>query len=254
MAPSVLIGAWVAAGLTLFMFSFLYKDNPFFRFGEHLYVGISMGYTIVRIYYDVMVKSLYTPVAQEGKWWFLIAALLGLLILTRFIPKISWLSRISFAVIVGFGSGVAIPRIISSNILQQVQGTLKPILNAGQSSFGMAQFNALLILVGVITVLVYFFFSIEHKGPIKVAARIGIYFLMINFGAGFGYTVMARMSLLIGRFDDLILFASRDYGYASLVLLGLIAFGLFLWERGSTSLSGSDQDRRAAGSDPHAEG
>lgn len=254
MAPSVLIGAWVAAGLTLFMFSFLYKDNPFFRFGEHLYVGISMGYTIVRIYYDVMVKSLYTPVAQEGKWWFLIAALLGLLILTRFIPKVSWLSRISFAVIVGFGSGVAIPRIISSNILQQVQGTLKPILNAGQSSFGMAQFNALLILVGVITVLVYFFFSIEHKGPIKVAARIGIYFLMINFGAGFGYTVMARMSLLIGRFDDLILFASRDYGYASLVLLGLIAFGLFLWERGSTSLSGSDQDRRAAGSDPHAEG
>jgi len=252
MAPSVLIGAWVAAGLTLFMFSFLYKDNPFFRFGEHLYVGVSMGYTIVRIYYDVMVKSLYVPVAQEGKWWFLIAALLGLLILTRFIPKISWLSRISFAVIVGFGSGVAIPRIISSNILQQVQGTLKPILNSGQSPFGMAQFNALLILVGVITVLIYFFFSIEHKGPIKVAARIGIYFLMINFGAGFGYTVMARMSLLIGRFDDLILFASRDYGYASLVLLGLIAFGLFLWERRSIALSGSDQDRRADGSNPHA--
>lgn len=254
MAPSVLIGAWVAAGLTLFMFSFLYKDNPFFRFGEHLYVGVSMGYTIVRIYYDVMVKSLYVPVAQEGKWWFLIAAVLGLLILTRFIPKISWLSRISFAVIVGFGSGVAIPRIISSNILQQVQGTLKPILNSGQSPFGMAQFNALLILVGVITVLIYFFFSIEHKGPIKVAARIGIYFLMINFGAGFGYTVMARMSLLIGRFDDLILFASRDYGYASLVLLGLIAFGLFLWERRSIALSGPDQDRRADGSNPHADG
>jgi len=252
MAPSVLIGAWVAAGLTLFMFSFLYKDNPFFRFGEHLYVGVSMGYTIVRIYYDVMVKSLYVPVAQEGKWWLLIAARLRLLLLTRFIPKISRLSRISFAVIVGFGSGVAIPRIISSNILQQVQGTLKPILNSGQSPFGMAQFNALLILVGVITVLIYFFFSIEHKGPIKVAARIGIYFLMINFGAGFGYTVMARMSLLIGRFDDLILFASRDYGYASLVLLGLIAFGLFLWERRSIALSGSDQDRRADGSNPHA--
>lgn len=253
MAPSVLIGAWVAAGLTLFMFSFLYKDNPFFRFGEHLYVGVSMGYTIVRIYYDVMVKSLYVPVAQEGKWWFLIAALLGLLILTRFIPKISWLSRISFAVIVGFGSGVAIPRIISSNILQQVQGTLKPLLgNDGQPLLGMTQLNAFLILIGVITVLVYFFFSIEHKGPIQVAARIGIYFLMINFGAGFGYTVMARMSLLIGRFDDLILFGSHDYGYASLVLLGLIAFGLFLWERRSIALSGSDQDRHAGGSDPHA--
>ncbi|NJD67824.1 MAG: hypothetical protein C3F12_06105 [Candidatus Methylomirabilota bacterium] len=235
MPTSVLIGVWVAAGLTLCMFSFLYKDNPFFRFGEHLYVGISMGYTIVRIYYDVMVKSLYTPVTQEGKWWFLIAAVLGLLVLTRFIPKVSWLSRISFAVIVGFGSGVAIPRIISSNILQQVQGTLKPLLgNAGQSLFGMPQFNALLILIGVVSVLVYFFFSIEHKGPIHGIARIGIYFLMINFGAGFGYTVMARMSLLIGRFDDLILFGSREYGYASLVLFGAIAFGLFMWERSRT--------------------
>ncbi len=232
MAASVFIGAWVAAGLTLFMFSFLYKDNPFFRFGEHLYVGISMGYIIVRIHYDVMIKSLYNPVTQEGKWWLLVPALLGLLVLTRFIPKVSWLSRISFAVIVGFGSGVAIPRIISSNILQQVQGTLKPVLNAGQRPFGMTQFNTLLILVGVITVLVYFFFSIEHKGPIQVAARIGIYFLMINFGAGFGYTVMARMSLLIGRFDDLILFASRDYAYASVVLLVLVSLGLLLWERG----------------------
>ncbi len=238
---SVFIGSWIAAGLTLFMFSFLYKDNPFFRFGEHLYVGISMGYTIVRIHYDVMVKSLYSPVAQEGKWWLLIPALLGLLILTRFIPKVSWLSRISFAVIVGFGSGVAIPRIISSNILQQVQGTLKPILNAGQHPFGLAQFNILLILIGVITVLVYFFFSIEHKGAIQVAARTGVYFLMVYFGAAFGYTVMARMSLVIGRFDDLILFGSRDYAYASLVLLVLVAVGLFVWERG----------QRRAGPPPH---
>ena len=232
MAASVFIGAWVAAGLTLFMFSFLYKDNPFFRFGEHLYVGISMGYIIVRIHYDVMIKSLSSPVIREGKWWLLIPAMLGLLILTRFIPKVSWLSRISFAVIVGFGSGVAIPRIISSNILQQVQGTLKPILNSGQRPFGLTQFNALMILVGVVTVLVYFFFSIEHKGPIRIAARIGIYFLMINFGAGFGYTVMARMSLLIGRFDDLILFASREYAYASAILLVVVTLGLILWERG----------------------
>ena len=96
----------------------------------------------------------------------------------------------------------------------------------------MLEFNACLILVGVLTVLIYFFFSIEHKGTIKIAARIGIYFLMVYFGAAFGYTVMARMSLVIGRFDDLILFASRDYGYASLVLLVLVTLGLLLWERG----------------------
>jgi hypothetical protein len=232
MPTSILIGAWVAAGLTLFMLSFLYKDNPFFRFGEHLYVGISMGYTIVRIHYDVMVKSLYAPAIQEGKWSLLIPAVLGVLVLTRFIPRVSWLSRIAFAVIVGFGSGVAIPRIISSNILQQVQGTLRPIVNAGASPLGLAQLNTLLILIGVVTVLVYFFFSIEHRGPIHAAARAGIYFLMVYFGAAFGYTVMARMSLVIGRFDDLILFASRDYGHASGVLFVLVIASLIWWERG----------------------
>jgi len=30
-------------------------------------------------------------------------------------------------------------------------------------------------------------------------ARIGVVFLMVSFGASFGYTVMARISLLIGR-------------------------------------------------------
>ena len=33
-----LIGAWVFVGLTLLIFSFLYKDNPLFKIGEHLYV------------------------------------------------------------------------------------------------------------------------------------------------------------------------------------------------------------------------
>jgi len=37
-------------------------------------------------------------------------------------------------------------------------------------------------------------------------------FLMIAFGAAFGYTVMARMSLLIGRLTDLIEFTDPSYG------------------------------------------
>ncbi|NQU06577.1 MAG: hypothetical protein HQ568_10825, partial [Calditrichaeota bacterium] len=34
-------------------------------------------------------------------------------------------------------------------------------------------------------------------------ARAGIWVLMVAFGAAFGYTVMARISLLIGRMDFL---------------------------------------------------
>lgn len=234
MSTDVFIGAWVATGLSLFMYSFLYKDNPFFKLGEHIFVGVSVGYILTITYYEVMVKKLYLPMVQQRQWWLIFPTLLGLLMLARFIPRIAWTSRISFAFILGVSSGVAIPRQVSSFILQQIQGTLKPLVLAGDGGmvwFSFAAFNTFLILIGVTSVLCYFFFSIEHTGLVHRVARVGIYFLMVSFGAAFGYTVMARMSLLIGRFDELILYASADYGYATLVLLAVVILGVVLWER-----------------------
>jgi len=234
MSTEALIGAWVATGLSLFMYSFLYKDNPLFKLSEHIYVGVSVGYKLIITYDEVIVKKLYVPMVQQGNWWLVLPMLLGLLVLARFIPALAWLSRISFAFIVGFGSGTAIPRQISSYILQQLQGTLKPLVTVGAggvSGVTFAGLNTLLVLVGVVSVLFYFFFSIEHTGIVHRVARVGIYFLMVSFGAGFGYTVMARMSLLIGRFDELMLYASADYGYATLVLLVVVIVGLVGWER-----------------------
>jgi hypothetical protein len=49
-----------------------------------------------------------------------------------------------------------------------------------------------------VSTLIFFFFSKEHKGAPEVL-RVSIYFLMVSFGASYGYTVMARVSLLIGR-------------------------------------------------------
>jgi Fe2+ transport system protein B len=172
---------------------------------------------------------------QQGKWWLLVPAFLGLLLLARFIPSIAWLSRISFAFLLGISSGVAIPRQISSFILKQVEGTLKPLVTAGDGGgawMTWAGLNALLVLIGVVSVLFYFFFSLEHTGTVRRVARVGIYFLMVSFGAAFGYTVMARMSLLIGRFDELMLYASASYGYATPVLLVAMIAGLLWWEQG----------------------
>ena len=132
-----------------------------------------------------------------------------------------------FAFIVGVGSGLAIPRTISSFILKQIEDTVRPLLSlagADGVTFSMnllnpaSNLNAIIILIGVSSVLFYFFFSIEHSGPGKVVARTGVLFLMIAFGAAFGYTVMARMSLLIGRLTDLIEFSDASYGSPTLWL------------------------------------
>jgi len=61
-----------------------------------------------------------------------------------------------------------------------------------------------LIIIGVSAVLVYFFFSVEHTGVVGAVARVGIWFLMVAFGASFGFTIMARISLLIGRMQFLL--------------------------------------------------
>jgi hypothetical protein len=229
----LIVGAWVATGLTLLIFTFLYKDNPLFKLAEHLYVGVSVGYLIVKTYDTVIMHLIIKPIMDNGEISLLIPVAIGMLMLTRYVPKAAWMSRYAFAFIVGMGAGLAIPRTISSFILKQIEDTVRPLLSiTGPDgiTFSMnllnpaSNLNAIIILLGVSSVLFYFFFSIEHSGVGKVVARTGILFLMISFGAAFGYTVMARMSLLIGRLTDLIEFSDASYGRPT-IWLALLTIG-----------------------------
>jgi hypothetical protein len=238
MSFEVILGAWVATGLTLFILTFLYQDNPLFKLAEHLYVGISVGYAIVKTYDTVVIRLIYEPMVKQGDWWLLIPLAIGALMLTRYVPKAAWMSRIAFAFVVGVGSGLAIPRVISSYILKQIEDTVRPLAflaTDGSTTFTYSllnpasNLNAIVLLIGVVSVLFYFFFSVEHTGPGKAVARTGIIFLMIAFGAAFGYTVMARMSLLIGRLTDLIEYAQPQYGRATWWLLAITIATLFVF-------------------------
>ena len=57
----------------------------------------------------------------------------------------------------------------------------------------------ILIILGVFCALTYFYFSKEHTGAFGASAKFGIWTLMVGFGAGFGLTVMGRVSLLAER-------------------------------------------------------
>ena len=238
MSFEVVLGAWVATGLTLFILTFLYQDNPLFKLAEHLYVGVSVGYAIVKTYDTVVIRLIYEPMVKQGDWWLLIPLAIGALMLTRYVPKAAWMSRIAFAFVVGIGSGLAIPRVISSYILKQIEDTVRPLVSLatdGNATFTYSvlnpasNLNAIVLLIGVVSVLFYFFFSVEHTGPGKAVARTGIIFLMIAFGAAFGYTVMARMSLLIGRLTDLIEYAQPQYGRATWWLLAITILTLIVF-------------------------
>jgi len=202
-----IIGVWLAAGLTLMMFSFIYRDNAFFKLGEHLYLGVSVGYFVNIQYHQVIVPDIVRAIRIEHNFWVIIPSILGLFILLRLMPSVAWLSRMSFALYIGGFAGLAIPNVLHGYFLPQLAQTLRPFQtrDAGLTLPAVgADLNQLVILLGVFTVLIFFFFSLEHKRLIGGISRVGLFFIMISFGASFGYTVMARISLLIGRFQFLI--------------------------------------------------
>jgi len=204
--PSKNILVWVAAILTLSIYSFLYRDNVFYKFAEHLFVGVSMGYSISVVYQNAFIRRVFDPLfitrtyIVEGQFHMvpflaiLIPTLIGLLMLSVFTKRYSWLIRIPISFVVGSYAGMSISPSFQANIFEQTQSTLYVVLSV--SSF--------IMIIGVITTLVYFFFSKEHKGLLGKTANVGIWFIMIAFGASFGYTVMARISLLIGRMNFLL--------------------------------------------------
>ncbi|KPJ73821.1 hypothetical protein AMJ52_02950 [candidate division TA06 bacterium DG_78] len=195
----------VSAFLTLCIFSFLYKDNPFYKFAEHLFVGVSNGYLVTITWHGVLWPEALKPVLFQGQWWLIIALIIGALYFTRFIPRISWLIRVPIAISIGYSTGAAIPATIQADIIRQIQGTILTSKNFQTWNAGtMGIVWSIILFIGVACTLSYFYFSREHKGVLGVTSRIGIIFIMIGFGAAFGYTVMARISLFIGRLQFLL--------------------------------------------------
>jgi len=192
------ISVWIAALLTLGIFSFLYRDNPIYKFCEHLFVGVSAGYWVVLTYFSSIKPNLLDPLfGQFATHYILIVPLvLCLFLFSRFFPRGEWLSRWSIAMILGVYPAIRITGFAQSDLVQQVSASILPLWIAGDPGQSI---NNILLVVGILATLIFFFFSKEHKGAMGGVAKVGVYFLMVSFGASYGYTVMARVSLLIGR-------------------------------------------------------
>ncbi len=198
------IETWVAAFLTLCVFSFLYRDNPFYRFAEHLFVGVAASYLVVVQYQNVLVPNVWLPLTAPKQSagsivLAVIPAVFGILMLSRVWERMAGPARWAIAFYVGVYSGIAVPGYLQAQIFAQLNDAVKPFAPGLRGAV-----DSSLVLIGLLTVLAYFFFSAPHRGVHGAGARVGIWFLMIAFGASFGYTVMARVSLLISRVQFLL--------------------------------------------------
>lgn len=196
-------GIWLGAFFTISIFSFLWKDNPFYKVAEQIFVGLSAGYWFVYTIYNILIPNLYTPLTSDfnNNIIKIAPAILGILMLMRLIPNMQWISRYPISLLIGTTAGIALLRYLKSDVMSQLTATM---LNPFNSDNPAVIIGELILIIGTFTGVVYFYFSKKHDGAFGILAKVGIYFIMISFGAAFGYTAMARISLLIGRLQFLL--------------------------------------------------
>ena len=122
-----------AAFLTLSIMSFLYQDNPYYKFAEHLFVGVSAAYWMCLGFWSTIVGNLFPRIstglsdffkvqyiAGDYNFFFFIPIILGLLLLMRLSPKGGWLARWPLAFIVGTTAGLNFVRYLRSDFIKQI--------------------------------------------------------------------------------------------------------------------------------------
>ncbi len=213
------IGLWVAAFFTLAVLSFLIGDNPIYKFTECVVVGVSAAYWMVVGFWDTLVPQLLAKLAPgtirewctpglEGdstSWLLLVPLLLGAMLMAQLSSRARTVGLWPLAFVVGCFAGLKLVGHIESDVIEQCRATILPLMvcdDAGSFLLWESLRNAL-IVVGVLSSLAYFVFSIEHRGGFGKVARVGVWYLMITFGAAFGFTVMGRIALLAARFEFL---------------------------------------------------
>jgi hypothetical protein len=194
------LGMWIAAIATLSAYSYLYKENPFFRAVEYILVGLTVAHLSVMGYQNV-IESAVTPVMKGTRVSMIIPLIGGLLLYTRWFKKSAWLSRIPISFMMSVAAALTITGTIDAGFMRQVRASFVPIKNI----------DGFVMLIGTIGTLMYFLFVTIPGGTLAegnkgILARIiayggevGRWTMMVAFGASFGAGVLSRIGLFIGR-------------------------------------------------------
>jgi hypothetical protein len=204
-----ILWAIVSFLLTLLILSFIFGDNPLFRIAAYLFVGVSAGYAVVLLVYQVLWPQLIMPIVN-GNWLMAVPLTMGLLLVFRLVPSLSRIGNFSMAYLVGAAAAVAIGGAVLGTLLGQTRGAINAfdlkVLPAGTTSAGRL-IDAVVMLIGSVATLAYFQFTArnrpnlpaERPAAVESLARIGQIFIAITLGALFAGVLAAALTALIER-------------------------------------------------------
>ncbi len=186
---------WVAALCTLAVYSYLYKENIFFRIAEHTMIALAVAHSLVTGWHNTFIPYIETHVKTKGWWWFWIFFAFGVLYYARFLPaRYAWITRYPVSISVGWTLGYyfsLFPRQYAVQIADSVRD--------------LGQFENILFFLMFVLSMMYFFLTVGgNSKTFQQISKVGRWILMINFGAAFGNTVSGRISLFLGRLSFLL--------------------------------------------------
>jgi len=185
---------WIAALLTLALFSYLWKENPVYRLAEHIMVGLASAHGMVMSWDNYLKPTLFDTIPKQGQYHLIIPAILGIMIYARYTKQYQWVARIPMSFWVGYGVGYTLSFVPRSFLLQVMDSFV------AFDSFDNVLFFALLAAT-----IVYFMFTVRKEGTVAgIVSTVGRYAIMIGLGASFGNTVQGRVSLFLGRIQFLL--------------------------------------------------
>jgi hypothetical protein len=215
---------------TIGLYTVLYRENKMYRFFEHLFLGLAVGYTIVALWTETLKTSWYDKMVgaqpdtvgtlgTPGYWAYVLLLPIGMMGYLVFSKKYNWMSRIPIGIILGLWAGQQ-PKAWWTRYGPQIDANIKPLFPTTSSLFhpgtnGLPApvahqidsqvywseaITNIIIVFTAVAVLCYFLFSFDFKSRfMRFVTTSGRWLLMIGFGAIFGSTVMMRFTLLIDR-------------------------------------------------------
>jgi len=199
------LSVWIVAFLTLAVFSGVYKKNPFYRFAESLFIGVSAGY-----FACIWLISVLMPTFNEiasGSYLYIIPVITGLLV---FFPERKGkpgvhLLPAGFLIILYAALNMVV--YFEAFIYRMVFSSVEPLItfySDGSVAWDMTV-NSILSVVGVCATLVFLFSrKYSYSNSIRTVGTVGRFYVLVAIGACFGYTLVSRIILLFGRIDFIV--------------------------------------------------
>jgi hypothetical protein len=211
------IGPFIAAGLTLMVFSYIFGDNVLFKLASHIFVGVAVGYAMLVVWYQV-----FYPALSSGNVLSVLPALiLCVLLIFKIRPAqggvTNALGSLALAFVLGVGAALAIGGALFGTLLPQAGAMVNISLNPNhypdtENEVGLVLWlNNIIIVLGTIGTFFYFTFAVRSEGIlggvregwIRFWAGMGRLMLIFTLGALFANTFSSRVALLVSRLQFL---------------------------------------------------